>query len=126
MKQFLMMVAALLLAACTLNTPAPPPNIPRVEFLFPMDAVAVSAGTDLQIGLLATDDIGVARVELLIDDLPHQEARPVEQATVSVFTVDMNWLARGNGLHALTAVAYRSDGTASDPAIIRVNVIDGN
>jgi hypothetical protein len=125
MNRLLIIAVAALLAACSLNTPAPPPDAPRVEFLFPMDAVAVSAGTDLQIGLLATDSVGVARVELLVDDLPHQEARPVEQAAVPVFTVDMNWLARGSGLHALTATAYRADGTASDPVIIRINVVEG-
>ena len=125
MKPFLLM-ALLLLSACSLNTPAPPPDVPHVEFLFPMEGVSVSAGTDLQIGLLATDETGVARVELLVDDLPHQQASPVEQAAVSAFTVDMNWLAQGNGLHVLTATAYRADGTASEPAIIRVNVVEGS
>ena len=122
----LLLIALLLLSACSLNTPAPPPNVPHVEFLFPMEGVSVSAGTDLQIGLVATDSTGIARVELLIDDLPHQEARPVEATTVPVFTVDMNWLAQGSGVHVLTATAYRSNGTASEPAIIRVNVVEGS
>ena len=122
----LLLIALLLLSACSLNTPAPPPDVPHVEFLFPMEGVSVSAGTDLQIGLVATDSTGIARVELLIDDLPHQEARPVEVPTVPVFTVDLNWLAQGAGVHVLTATAYRSNGTASEPAIIRVNVVEGS
>ena len=97
-------------------------DVPRVEFLFPMDGVTVTAGTDLQIGIVAQDSVGIARIELAIDDLPHQAAAPTELSSVPTFTVDMNWLARGAGYHALTAVAYRLDGTASDPAIIRVNV----
>jgi hypothetical protein len=122
----LLLIALLLLSACSLNTPAPPPDVPHVEFLFPMEGVSVSAGTDLQIGLVATDSTGIARVELLIDDLPHQEARPAEATTVPVFTVDMNWLAQGSGVHVLTATAYRANGTASEPAIIRVNVVEGS
>jgi hypothetical protein len=35
----------------------------------------------------------------------------------------MNWLAQGQGRHALTAIAYRPDGTQSDPATILVNVL---
>lgn len=126
MKQLLLLAALLIVSACSLNNPTAPPDVPRVQFLFPMDGVSVSAGTDLQIGLLATDDDGIARVELLVDDLPHQQASPIERDAVPVFTVDMNWLARGAGLHSMTAVAYRLDGTVSDPAIIRVNVVDGS
>jgi len=126
MKRICLIAALLMISACSLNTPAPPPDVPHVLFMFPMDSVSVSAGTDLQIGLVATDSAGIARVELHIDDVPHQQASPVEQAAVPVFTVDMNWLARGNGLHSMTAIAYRLDGTASDPVIIRVNVVNGN
>lgn len=117
----LVVIALLTLAACSINAPVPP-DIPQVQFLFPMDGVSVTAGTDLQIGLVAQDAEGVARIELLVDDVPHQEATPVDSPAVPLFTVDMNWLARGGGRHALTAIAYRADGTASDPAIIRVDV----
>ncbi|MBE2266935.1 MAG: Ig-like domain-containing protein [Anaerolinea sp.] len=123
MKRWLLLLLATLTFAAGCGTIAPaPPDIPRVEFLFPMDGVTVIEGTDLQIGVVAQDSAGVARIELSIDDLPHQAAAPTELASVPTFTVDMNWLARGAGLHSLTAVAYRLDGTASDPAIIRVNV----
>jgi hypothetical protein len=42
---------------------------------------------------------------------------------VTVFTINMNWLAEGEGLHALSAVAYRPDGTMSDFATIQLQVI---
>jgi hypothetical protein len=128
MRRLLILLAALLvLALCGCNlTSQPPPTptsaVPVVSFQFPANNVSVAEGTDLQVGLLAEDAIGIARVELRVDDQPHQEAGPFEAETVPVFTVDMNWLAEGVGLHALQATAYRADGTASTPIIINVNV----
>ena len=118
-----------LLAGCNLTagtlTPTPPPNIPTIQFQLPENGASIPEGTDLQIQLVAEDALGdgIARVELLVDDLPHQQGRPVISSAVPIFTVNMNWLARGVGLHSVSAVAYRSDGTPSDPAIIRVLVI---
>ncbi|MFN8527012.1 MAG: Ig-like domain-containing protein [Anaerolineae bacterium] len=101
-------------------------NRPTIEFLYPSDNTSVLSGTDVQIELVARDEQGpgVARVELTIDDLPHQEGAPVERDQVQVFTVMMNWLAEGSGLHQMTAIAYRLDGTASTPVTIRVTVIE--
>jgi hypothetical protein len=58
-----------------------------------------------------------------VDDLPHQEGAPVDSAAVPTFTVIMNWLAEAQGFHSLTAVAYRPDGTASQPTIISIQVV---
>lgn len=127
--RWLSVIASLALCACNLVTGqpiTPTPAIPTVTFQFPTNNVAVAEGTDLQIQLLAQDTIGVARVELLIDAQPHQEAHPVDGESVPVFTVDMNWLAEGVGLHALEATAYRMDGTSSRPVLINVNVTSMN
>ena len=114
----------LLLCACNLSTQTvtPTPAIPTVSFQFPANNVSVAEGTDLQIQLLAQDTIGIAHVELRVDDQVHQDGKPVEAAAVPIFTVDMNWLAEGVGLHSLQATAYRLDGSASTPVIINVNV----
>lgn len=119
-----LLIACLLLCGCNLITQAatPTPAVPTIGFQFPVNNVSVVEGTDLQIGLLAQDSVGIARVELLVDGQPHQEASPVEAEAVPVFTVEMNWLAEGVGLHALEATAYRLDGTASTPALINVDV----
>jgi hypothetical protein len=123
------LLLAALLSACNLIAGAPEPtpfrDLPLVRFATPLSGASVAEGEELIIQLIAEDPtgVGVARVELKIDDLPHHEAMPVVSAAVPIFTVDMNWLARGVGLHALAAIAYRPDGTASDPAIIRVLVV---
>jgi hypothetical protein len=118
-----------LLCACNLIagtlTPTPPPNIPTIQFQYPANDSTVVQGMDVQIQLLAQDAIGdgVARVELLVDDQPLQEGIPLISSAVPVFTVEMNWLADGVGLHSLSAIAFRADGTASDPATIRILVV---
>jgi len=123
----LVLIAGLLLCACNLSTQTlkPTPTIPTVSFQFPSNNVSIAEGTDLQIQLLAQDTIGIAHVELRVDDQVHQDGKPVEAAAVPIFTVDMNWLAKGIGLHSLQATAFRLDGTASTPVIINVNVTAG-
>jgi ABC-type Fe3+-hydroxamate transport system substrate-binding protein len=122
-------VLMLVLSACNLSstepTPTPEVNVPLIEFLFPANNTVVVEGTDVQIQLLAQDQrgVGVARVELYVDDVKVGEAVPEVSAAVQVFTVNMNWLAQGVGFHALSAIAYRPDGTLSDPMIIRIEVI---
>lgn len=124
----LALLVAALLSACNLVAGAPEPtpfrDLPLIRFATPLSGASVAEGDELVIQLIAEDPtgVGVARVELNIDDLPHHDAMPVVSSAVPVFTVDMNWLARGVGLHSLAAIAYRPDGTASDPAIIRVLV----
>ncbi len=123
----LVLIAVILTAGCNLVMDEPGPSLPplpTVQFLDPQADAVVSEGDEVTIRLLAQDPggTGVARVALLIDDLPHQEALPVVSAAVPVFTVDMNWLASGIGLHALTATAFRLDGTAGPPTTIRILV----
>lgn len=122
------MLVAAALSACNLQQgapiPLPTPDVPRVEFRTPINGSTVVEGGELTVELLATDGgAGVARVELLVDDLPHQEGKPQVSAAVPTFAVVMNWQAQGVGLHSLTAVAYRQDGTASPPAVIVITVL---
>jgi hypothetical protein len=95
-----------------------------VQFQFPQNNSTIVEGVDLNIDLVAVDPgSGVARVQLLIDDQPHQEGTPEISPEVPTFTVRMNWLAQGVGTHSFTAVAYRLDGTASAPQTIIVEVV---
>ena len=121
-------LALALISGCNLQrgepTAIPTPNLPTVTFSFPLDGSAINEGTDLAIEIVARDDTaGVARVELLLDDLPHEEGAPLDANAVPVFTVRFNWVAQQAGLHSLTAIAYRPDGTASTPTTIRINVL---
>jgi hypothetical protein len=117
------------LAGCNLLrqsavTPFPTPDLPQARFLAPPNNATVVEGGELDIDILATDSgAGVARVELRVDDQKVQEGNPQVSASVPTFTVKMNWMAQGVGQHPLTAIAYRLDGTQSDPATILVQVL---
>lgn len=126
--KFVLVMVGVLMAGCNLQsgtqTPIPTPDIPRVEFQFPQNNSTVLEGTDLNIDLVGSDPgPGVARIELLVDDQPHQEGKPAISPEVPTFTVKMNWLAQGIGAHSFTAVAYRLDGTASAPQTIIIEVL---
>jgi hypothetical protein len=118
----------LILVGCNLAlgtpTPLPTPDAPRIEFQTPANNARVVEGTDLTIDLVASDSgAGVARVTLDIDDAPHQQSTPEISPEVPVFTVRMNWVAEGVGLHSFTATAYRTDGRSSPPVTIVVEVV---
>lgn len=129
MRIVLILLLAVLASGCNLSavpaTSTPEPAIPSVSFLFPANGTIVVVGTDVQIQLFAQDrtGVGVGRLELLVDEMPLQQATPLVSAAVTDFTVDMNWLATGVGRHVLQAVAYRPDGTPSEPATIILEVI---
>jgi hypothetical protein len=106
------------------STPLPTPDIPSVQFQFPQNNSTIFEGVDLNIDILAIDESsGVSRVDLMVDDQPHQQGKPQVSTAVPTFTVTMNWIAQGVGQHSLTAVAYRLDGTASRPQTIIVEVV---
>ena len=122
----------LILAGCNLantsTTPVPTPDIPRIQFLFPDNNQQIFEGAELTLDIYAEDDtMGVTMIELLVDGERVNTAL-AEQLSVPQFRVEMNWFAEGLGLHALSAVAYRNDGTTSEEALIIVEVlpIEGN
>jgi hypothetical protein len=125
---FLSLLLPVLLSACNLTaatpTPVPTPDIPRVDIREPANNRQVVEGVEFDIDIVARDEgAGISRVELLVDGELLNDAQPVEATAVDVFRVTMNWLARDPGLHVLEAIAYRPDGTASDPAIINIEVL---
>lgn len=129
MWKLFLLVLLLGAVACNLQvgtpTPFPTPDLPRVEFQAPANNDSFLEGTDLTIALMAVDaGPGIARIELLVDDLPHSDATPEVSASVPVFTVTMNWLAEGVGYHSLTAIAYRADGIPSPPVTIAVLITE--
>jgi hypothetical protein len=117
------------LAGCNLTdssnfTPVPTPDLPQVEILAPANNQQIFEGTEFDIDIVARDSFpGVSRVELFVDDISLNSASPLENTIEPVFTVRMNWLATGEGLHVISAVAYRPDGVQSDPATITVEVL---
>lgn len=116
---------SLLLSGCTLALAPGAGSEPfTLYFQTPAADALVEVGTPVQIFLVATDRVGsgIARVDLMIDDVLYQQGRPVENIAVPIFTVEMNWTPVQPGSHALTAIAYRTDGSTSPLAALRLNV----
>jgi hypothetical protein len=129
LKRLLLWLTLLLAAGCNLSvaapeTPVPTPDVPVVEFLFPPNNSTVLEGTDLTLDIVARDtSIGVSRLEVYLNGVLLREVELADYTVEPVYRVQVNWLADGAGLHALTAVAFRPDGTPSDEGRITLEVV---
>ncbi len=133
----LLVVMVLSLAALACNLPGlggepagqsaetgPGIDAPVVEIRVPTNGMSFAEGTLVIIQVAATDaGAGVSRVDLLVDDLPVGSQNAPNAAGQSAFIANFEWQALGQGLHSVSAVAFRADGTASSPAVISVNVV---
>jgi hypothetical protein len=128
MTQWLTLAMLLCLAGCNLladsQAVAPTPDLPQVVILDPPNNRQIIEGVDFAIDILARDSTqGIAEVALLVDGQEVNRATPFGNPIEPIFRVEMNWLARGVGLHTLEAIAYRPDGQPSDPFLITVEVL---
>jgi len=128
---FLSMFALVfLLTACNLTndpvelTPEPTADLPRVQILAPANNQQVIEDTEFTFDVVGRDENpGIAYIELRIDDETLDEVPPAEDEFVPVLRTEIPWRATGVGLHVIEAIAYRPDGTPSDPAIINIEVL---
>ena len=125
-----LLICLVALGACNLSPPAPPtplptatPAIPQVEILYPPHNQRVIEGVIFDIDILASDPAaGIQRVELFVDEELLQSSESAN-ATERNYRVTTNWFAKDLGWHKFAAIAYRADGTASNPHIIALEVI---
>lgn len=127
MRYRIIFLICLLFTGCTLEaTPAPTPDIPRVQFIAPANNSRVVNGTDLTVDLFAQDStLGIAKIEFFADGSLIKEASLPNYDVQTDFRIQVNWLASGLGFHALSAIAYRPDGTPSNEAFLSIEVVDG-
>ena len=123
------LLALVCLPACNLArpaTPMPPPSPtpaePQVQILAPPHNQQVIEGVIFDIEILASDPIGIDRVELYVDERLLQTSES-DTGPQRRYRVTMNWFARGVGWHKFSAVAYRRDNTPSHPHTIALEVI---
>jgi hypothetical protein len=117
----------LFMTGCNLGTPqatpVPTPDIPTIEILSPPNNAQVIEDTDFDIDILAKDaSQGIQKIELYVDGALIND-NIAEGGTVPQYRVTMNWLAQGVGLHVLSVIAFRADGTQSDEVVINIDVI---
>jgi hypothetical protein len=115
--------AACLLAAC--SAAAPPTaslaaDRPIVVIQQSANGASVPSRVEVSVAGTATDAVGVDRVVLFVDGVSFASTPAGAPAQTLPFT--LVWPAGNEGPHSLQVVAYRSDGTPSDPAVIEVIV----
>src|SRR5687767_12199797 len=97
-------------------TPAPIAGLPTISVSSPVNGAVLPLGVPIAVVATATDTAGVSRIDLAADGVvvdSYSTPGSVGQPTVAA---QLNWTPAVAGAHALTAIAYRPDGTASAPA----------
>ncbi len=123
-------ISVLLLAALACNIPgiggggASAEGKPTVTITSPPNNASAVLGQEMLIQSTATDTVGVVRVDLLVDEtLVRSDTAPNPEGQTS-FSLLQGWTPTTAGQHTIKVIAYRADGTASDPAIITVTVTE--
>jgi hypothetical protein len=115
---------AAMLSACA-SAPAGPSSSttgskPTVTIQAPAVGTVVAVGQDVAVTGTANDTVGVDHVALFADGVSVASTAAGQPAPSVPFS--LMWLATPAGPHTLQVVAYRADGTASDPGAISVVV----
>lgn len=128
MRQILAILsAAAIAAACTAAAPletSPPvaATLPTVAIGAPLPGATLPLGVEAQVLLSASDATGVSRIDLLVDGVVVDTFTTANPAGEPQVAAQLGWTPNTPGAHALTATAYRPDGTASAPAVVAVAV----
>ena len=127
MKPRLLLAAstALVLVAAACGGAGPSPsassgNKPTVVIQSPANGAVVAVGQNATVMGAASDAVGVDHVALFADGVSFASTPSGQPAALVPFS--LSWLATPAGPHVLQVIAYRADGTASDPAVVNVVV----
>ena len=124
----LVIVVGLLAAACGSGptvTPTPVPGgQPTVVIESPANGAPTPIGQPLTVQVRGDDlTVGVNRIDLLVGGILVDIEGTPSDLPQPMFAVGLEWTPTAEGSHTLTAIAYRPDGTASQPAEVTVTVV---
>jgi hypothetical protein len=94
---------------------------PSVTITGPPSGTSATIGEEVQISSTAAADQGIDRVELLINGQMVRSDSPPE-GNPTAFTVTQSWTPALEGQVTISVVAYDTEGTASEPATITLQV----
>jgi hypothetical protein len=127
-----LVVVMLLAAGCTLGvggaiSEAPTPEIsgaPVVSIVAPLPNTTYLKDVSINV-LVRVANAGpdIDRVEVAVDGAVIASLPDPNTSGAEAFSVIQTWIA-ASGQHTLSAVAYRADGSASQPGSVTVNVVD--
>ena len=123
----------LIAAALACNVPSAQPETdtpaasgsdrPTVTISSPAPGAQVIAGQTVQVESLSKDDIGVARVDMQVDGVVVRSDTAPDPSGQKTLALLQNWMPNQPGPYTIILIAYRADGTASDPASVTVTVV---
>ncbi len=112
-------VVLLALSIIATSCTTPQPSGPTAIILSPASGSEFRVGDEIAVQSTATDAVGVARVELVVDkNVVHTDAMPSARTQV---TITQNWRAT-QGPHVLMVRAYNAAGDMSNPAAVSITV----
>lgn len=127
---FLALMALALASGCSL-TVAPEAEtttitgVPVVQLFAPIPNGAYLDGVAVNIQALVTNaGADIARVEFAVDDAIIATAESPNSADTLAFSLTRSWTTVGLGEHTIRVIAFRADGSASDPAVVTIRVVD--
>jgi hypothetical protein len=125
-------LVGLIVLACGSPTPSPSPTTaaggqPTIVIEFPASGTPTMVSQPLSVVVRAVDTVGVSRVDLRVGDILVDSVRAPGGVPQTNFVATLQWVPSAAIDVTLAAVAYRSDGTASEPATVLVQVLhDGS
>jgi Bacterial Ig domain len=118
---------AAFVAACSSAAPTPIATVgnkPTVVVQSPTNGAVLAVGANVAVTGAATDTVGVDHVALFADGVSVASSAASSPAAQPgpLVSFSLTWLATPAGPHVLQVIAYRADGTPSDPSVINVTV----
>lgn len=111
----------LLVLACDLSSLTKDSTKPIVVITAPASGTRVNVGTEVGVQSTVTAAQGIARIDLLVDEVGiRSEMPPFPQTN---YTVIQRWVATTPGTHTVSVRAYNTAYVSNDPVAIYIEVI---
>jgi uncharacterized protein YraI len=122
---------ALIAAVLACNAPSAQPaettevsaDRPAVTISSPVANAQFTVGQVVQVQSVSTDSIGVTRVDMQVNSVVVRSDTAPDPSGQTSLALLQNWTPTQPGQHTITLIAYRADGTASDPISVVVTAL---
>jgi uncharacterized protein YraI len=121
---------SLLMTGCNLNQSPTNETLaitgaPQVRIIAPQPNAILLAGASIPIQAQVTNaGADIARVDVLIDGAVAQTFESPNESGAPAFSIAHTWVAAGIGAHTIDVVAFRTDDSSSEPAVVSVSVVE--
>jgi hypothetical protein len=125
MRRLLTLVWIVVLLGLCACSPRPD-YVPSIQLESPTDGIQIAVGESVLVQSSAQDKLGVAKVELWVDQRLYEVHRSKVSGGESPLDVIQIWPASSLGEHTLTVKAFAADGRVSEPTSAQVVVVEAS